>query len=69
LGKQPSHKCPSNQRAFIEALIEWIAAKSISFRSANHPVFREMVQPANPDFSMPVYNALKYHFKRLAEVY
>jgi hypothetical protein len=39
LAKQPSQKCPSNQRAFIEALIERIAVKSISFRSVTHPLF------------------------------
>jgi hypothetical protein len=53
--KQPSKKHPSGQRAFIEALIEWVAVKSISFRSVNHPLFREMVRCANPDFSVPVY--------------
>jgi hypothetical protein len=41
--KQPSKKRPSDQRAFIETLIEWVAVKSISFRSVNHPLFREMV--------------------------
>jgi hypothetical protein len=32
LVNQPSQKRPSNQRAFIESLIEWVAVKSISFR-------------------------------------
>jgi hypothetical protein len=41
LVKQPSQKCPSNQRAFIEALIEWIAVKSIYFRLVTHPLFLE----------------------------
>jgi hypothetical protein len=43
--------------------------KSISFRSVNHPLFREIVQCANPDFSVPVYNTLKPHIKRLADAY
>jgi hypothetical protein len=34
--KQPSKKNPSDQRAFIEALIEWVAVKSISFHSGHH---------------------------------
>jgi hypothetical protein len=36
LVEQPSQKCPSNQQAFIESLIKWIAVKSTSFRSVNH---------------------------------
>jgi hypothetical protein len=67
--KQPAKKHPSGQRAFIEALIEWVAVKSLSFRSINHPLFREMVRGANPDFSVPVYNTLKPHIKRLADAY
>jgi hypothetical protein len=67
--KQPSKKHPSDQRAFIEALIEWVAVKSISFRSVNHPLFREMVRGANPDFSVPLYNTLKPHIKCLADAY
>jgi hypothetical protein len=67
--KQPSKKHQSDQRAFIEALIEWVAVKSISFPSVNHSLFREMVRCANPDFSVPVYNTLKPHFKRLADAY
>jgi hypothetical protein len=67
--KQPSKKHPSDQRAFIEALIEWVAVKSISFCSVNHPLFREMVRRANPDFSVPVYNTLRPHIKGLADAY
>jgi hypothetical protein len=67
--KQPSKKHPSDQRAFIEALIEWVAVRSISFPSVNHPLFREMVRCANPDFSVPVYNILKPHVKRLSNSY
>jgi hypothetical protein len=69
LVKQPSKKHPSGQRAFIEALIEWVAVNSISFRSANHPLFREMVRCANPDFSVPMYNTPRPHIKRLADAY
>jgi hypothetical protein len=69
LAKQPSQKRPSNQRAFIEGPVEWIAVKSISFRSVTHPLFQEIVQRANLDFSVPVDNTLKLHIKRLAEVY
>jgi hypothetical protein len=65
--KQPSKKHLSGQQPFIEALIEWVAVKSISFRSVNHPLFREMVRRANPDFSVPVHNTLKPHIKRLAD--
>jgi hypothetical protein len=39
----PSKKHPSDQRAFIEALIQRVAVKSISFRSGNHPLFRTIV--------------------------
>jgi hypothetical protein len=49
-------------------LIEWVAAKSIFSRSVNRPIFREMGQHANPDFSVPLYNALKHHIKCLAEL-
>jgi hypothetical protein len=38
--KQPSQKRPSNQRAFIEALIQRVAMKLISFRSVNHTLFQ-----------------------------
>jgi FKBP-type peptidyl-prolyl cis-trans isomerase (trigger factor) len=69
LVKELSQKRPSNQRAFIESLIEWSAVKSISFRSVNHQLFQEMVQRTNPDFSVPVDNTLKRHIKRLAEAY
>jgi hypothetical protein len=67
--KHPSKKHPSGQRAFIEALIEWVAVKSISFRSVNHPLFREMVRCANPDLSVPVHNTLRPHIKRLVNAY
>jgi hypothetical protein len=67
--KQPSKKHTSGQRAFIKALIEWVAVKSISFPSVNHPLFREMVRCANPDFSVPLYNTLKPHIERLAGAY
>jgi hypothetical protein len=67
--KQPNQERTSNQRAFIEALIEWIAVKSISFRSVTHALFQEMVQRAHPDFSVPVYNTLKHHIKCLAKEY
>jgi hypothetical protein len=67
--KQPSKKHSSGQRAFIEALIESVAVKSISSPSVNHPLFREMVRCVNPDFSVPVYNTLKPHIKHLADAY
>jgi hypothetical protein len=67
--KQPSKEQPSDQRIFIEALIELVAVKSISFHSVNHPLFREMVRCANPDFSVPVHNTLKPHVKSLADAY
>jgi hypothetical protein len=67
--KQSSKKHLSDQRAFIEGLIEWVAVKSISFRSVNHPLFREMVRCADPDFSVPVYNTPRPHIKRLADTY
>jgi hypothetical protein len=69
LAKQPSKKHPSGQRAFIEALIGWVAVKSISFRSANRPWFREMIRRANPGCSVPVYDTLRPHIKRLADAY
>jgi hypothetical protein len=50
-------------------LIEWVARKSISFRLVSHPSFKEMVQRANPDLSVPVYSTPKHHIKHLAEVY
>jgi hypothetical protein len=34
--KHRSKKHPSGQRAFIEALVEWVAVKSISFCSVTH---------------------------------
>jgi hypothetical protein len=67
--KQSSKKHLSDQRAFIEALFEWVAVKSISFPSVNHPLFREMVRRANPDFSVPVYNTLRPHIKRLTDAH
>jgi archaellum component FlaC len=51
---QPSKKHQSDQRTFIEKLIDWVAMKSISFRSISHPVFRDMIQLFNPNFSVPV---------------
>jgi hypothetical protein len=38
LVKRSSKKQPSGQWGFIE----WVAVKSISFRSVNHPLFREV---------------------------
>jgi hypothetical protein len=67
--KEPSKRHPSDQRAFIEALIDWVAVKSISFPSVNHPLFREMVRCANPDFFVPVYSTLRPHIKHLADAY
>jgi hypothetical protein len=68
LVKQPSKKHSSDQRPFIEALIEWIAMKSISFRSISQPSFREIIQRANLDFSVPVHNTPRSHINRLANV-
>jgi hypothetical protein len=67
LVEQPSKKRPSNQQKFIESLIQWIAVKSISFRLVNHQLFKEIIQRANPDFSVPVCNTLNLHVKRLAD--
>jgi hypothetical protein len=67
--KQSSKKHLSDQRAFIEALIEWVAVKSIPFRSVNHPLFREIVRCANPDFSVPAHTTLRPHIERLADPY
>jgi uncharacterized protein YegL len=69
LVKRPSENRPLNQRAFIEWLTQRIAVKLISFRSVSHPLFQEIVQCANSDFSWPVYTTLKHHIKRLAEVH
>jgi hypothetical protein len=69
LVKHPSKKHPSDQRTFIEGLIEWVAVKSISFCSINHPLFREMIWPAKPHFSVTVDNTPKPHIKRLADAY
>jgi hypothetical protein len=66
--KQPSKQHLSDQRAFIEALIEWIVLKPTSFRSINYPLFRKMIQRANSDFSVPVYT-LTLHTKCLADIY
>jgi hypothetical protein len=41
--KQPGKKRQSDQRAFIERPMEWIAVKLISFRSIDPPLFRWMV--------------------------
>jgi hypothetical protein len=43
--------------------------KSISFRSVNHPLFMEMLRRVHPDFSVPAYNTLRPHIKRLADAY
>jgi hypothetical protein len=67
--KHPSKKHPSDQQAFIEALIEWVAVKSISFPLVNHPLSREIVRCANSDFSVSVYNTLNPHIKGLADAY
>jgi hypothetical protein len=66
---QPSKKRQSDQRPFIEKLIEWVAVKSISFRAISHLLFRDMVQRVNPDFSVAVYTTLCSHIKHLADVY
>jgi hypothetical protein len=61
---RPIKKRQSDQRAFIEMLIEWVAVKSISFRSISHPLFRDMIQVINPDSSVPVYDTPRPHIKR-----
>jgi hypothetical protein len=53
----------------IEALIDWVAAKSISFRLVSHPLFREVVRRANPDLSELMINPLKPNMKRPSDVY
>jgi hypothetical protein len=66
---RPSKKRQSDQRTFIEKLIESLAVKSISFRSIIHPLFRDMIQLMKPDFSAPVSSAPKPHIKGLADLY
>jgi hypothetical protein len=56
-------------RFYLKTLIEWVVVKSISFRSVNHILFREMARCPNPDFSVPLYNTPKPHIERLAEAY
>jgi hypothetical protein len=68
-GNRPSKKRESAQRAFVERLSEWVAVKSISFRSISHPLLRDMVQLVNPNFSVPVHNTLRPHIKSLADRY
>jgi hypothetical protein len=68
LVKQPSKKHLSDQLAFIEALIEWAAVKSISLHSINHPLLREMIHCANSGSSVPLYKTARPHIKRLADV-
>jgi hypothetical protein len=53
----------------IEALVEFVAAKSIPFHSINQPFFREMIQCTHADFSVPVYDMLRPHIKQLAGVH
>jgi hypothetical protein len=65
---RPSKKRQSDQRAFIEKLIEWVAVKPMSFRSISHPLFRDMIQLLNPDFSVPGANTLRPHIKRSADL-
>jgi hypothetical protein len=67
--KQPGKKRQSDQRAFIEAQIEWIAVRSISLRLVSDALFREIVQLVSADFSVPVYNTWKPHIKPLADLY
>jgi hypothetical protein len=67
-------KCPANKhlsdwRALIEALIEWIARNSVFLCLINHPSFRVMIQRANSEFFVPMYNTLSPHIKGLADVY
>jgi hypothetical protein len=44
-------------------------ADRVGYRSVNDPSFKEMVQHANPGFSVPVHETLKNHTKYLAEAY
>jgi hypothetical protein len=68
LMKQPSKKYPSDQRVCILAVIECVALKSISFHSINRTLFREMLECADPDLSVPVYDTLRPHIKHLVDV-
>jgi hypothetical protein len=52
--KQSSKKRQPDQRDFIKRLTEWVVMKSISFRSINHPLLREMVPFVNSEFSVSV---------------
>jgi hypothetical protein len=67
--KHPIKKHPSDQETFIEAPIEWVIVKLIYFRSVNHPLFREILHRADPDFFVLMHNALGPHIKRLADLY
>jgi hypothetical protein len=60
---QLSKKCHSDQRSFVEVLIEWVVMKSISSGLINHVLFREMMQLVNPEFFVPVYDTLRPHIK------
>jgi hypothetical protein len=53
LVKRPSRKHWSDQRVFIETLIEWVAVKSISLRSTRHPLFKQRTPRAHHDFYVP----------------
>jgi hypothetical protein len=68
LMKRPSQKRLPNHQAFIEALIHWVAVKSISFPLVNHLLLQDMVQRAHSEFSVPVDDTLKHDIKRLAEI-
>jgi hypothetical protein len=67
--KQPANKYLSNQRAVIEARIEWVAVNSFSFCWISHPLFRVMIQRTNSDAFVPVYHILSSHIKCLADIY
>jgi hypothetical protein len=64
--KQRSKNRQSDQRTFIEDPFGPAAVKSVSFRSTNSLLFREMVKFVHSDFSVPVYNTPRLHMQDLA---
>jgi hypothetical protein len=69
LVRRPSKKHKSDQQASIDVSTERVALKSISFRSINHRLLREMVQRTNPDFFVPVHTTMRPHIKHPADKY
>jgi hypothetical protein len=64
---RPAKPNPNFQTA-VDLLIRWLAARSISFRAIESPIFVDFCKALNPYFSIPNHKNLKRLISRMANI-